>query len=74
MPLILVGIQTMITNITTAIQTQLPTMIQMGVQILQNIATGIVQMLPQLVVGAIQIITTLIIQSDENSLQSLMVQ
>ena len=56
----------MITNITTAIQTQLPTMIQMGVQILQNIATGIVQMLPQLVVGAIQIITTLINTISEN--------
>lgn len=54
------AVNSMITQIQVGIQTQLPTMLQEGANILMNIVNGILQNIPMLIVGAGQIVTNLI--------------
>lgn len=57
---ILSTVNSMITQIKVGIQTQLPTMLQSGADILMNIVNGILQNLPSLIMGAGQIVSNLI--------------
>lgn len=57
---ILSTVNSMITQIKAGIQTQLPTMLQSGADILMNIVNGILQNLPSLITGAGQIVSNLI--------------
>lgn len=57
---ILSAVNSMITQIKVGIQTQLPTMLQSGGDILMNIVNGILQNLPSLIMGAGQIVSNLI--------------
>ena len=57
---ILSTVNSMITQIKVGIQTQLPTMLQSGADILMNIVNGILQNLPSLITGAGQIVSNLI--------------
>lgn len=54
------AVNSMITQIQVGIQTQLPTMLQEGANILMNIVNGILQNIPMLIAGAGQIVTNLI--------------